>query len=728
MFRPDQPIDTATEDLLGRSAFAKSLADSILAYKNKNSIVTALYGEWGSGKSSVINMALEHVARVSEQLPKDQRPIVIRFNPWNYSDQNQLLTQFFRELSVVLKRKDYGADAKKAGEQLEAYAEFFKPLALIPDPAGLATVLSVAGYQVVKSVGHVATKWGELKSKNLTEVRDQLDRLLEKQQRKILIVIDDIDRLSSTETRQVFQLVKMLGDFPNTVYLLAFDRGVVIKALQKVQEGPGEEYLEKIVQIPFELPVISKQEIEGLLFSQLDELIADIPAEKWDKTYWGNVYHSGLRHFFGNIRDVTRYINSLRFAFSMVKDEVNPVDFLAITALQVFEPAVYAGVRDNKGIFVGIFEGGYGGRDAEKAQAKTRCDEILQRSSVLTQEQLEDFLRRLFPKIESIYSNTGYGHDWLASWRRTARVCSPDVFDTFFRLSIPKGELSQKEIESILSLATDEKAFSESLVKLNEDGRVVRFLERLEDYTDGVIPLEHIATIVKVLMNIGDNFPEGRQGMLGTDTPMRILRLFYQLSQRFEDQAQRLELFKNAIESAEESIYTVVHEVGVQGQQHGKWTSEKEPRKPEEERTVNAAQLEELEKLACEKIRAWAAAGRLTAHSHLVSILYSWKRWCQDGKKEVSQFVKNMTETDEALILLVRAFVGKSYSHGMSDYVGRENWNVNLKSVSNFISVDEIVPKVRAVFNSGEFQTLSIDSQRAVQTFIDTVDGKVKEW
>ncbi|HKZ01785.1 MAG TPA: P-loop NTPase fold protein [Pyrinomonadaceae bacterium] len=258
MFRPDQPIDTANDDLLGRSAFSVSLADSILAYRDKNSIVTALFGEWGSGKSSVINMALEHLANASEQLPKDQRPIVIRFNPWNYSDQNQLLTQFFRELSVVLKRKDYGADAKKAGEQLEAYAEFFKPLALIPDPIGLATVLSVAGYQVVKKVGDAATKWGELKTTNLKEVRDQLDGLMAKQNRKILIVIDDIDRLSSTEIRQMFQLVKMLGDFPNTVYLLAFDRGVVVKALQKVQEGSGEEYLEKIVQIPFELPVISK--------------------------------------------------------------------------------------------------------------------------------------------------------------------------------------------------------------------------------------------------------------------------------------------------------------------------------------------------------------------------------------------------------------------------------------------------------------------------------------
>lgn len=728
MFRPDQPIDSVKDDLLSRSSFATSLADAILAYTNKNSIVTALYGEWGSGKSSVINMALGHLARVSEQLPKHQRPIVIRFNPWNYSDQNQLLAQFFRELSVVLKRKDYGADASKAGKQLEVYSEFFKPLALIPEPTGFAAFLSVATSKVLKLVGGAATKWGDLKSKDLAEIRRQLDQLLSRQERKILIVIDDIDRLNNAETRQIFQLVKVLGDFPNTVYLLAFDREVVINALQKVQEGPGEEYLEKIVQIPFELPIISKQEVERLLFSQLDELISDIPEGKWDPTYWGNVYHSGLRHFFGNIRDVTRYINSLRFAFSMVKDEVNAIDFLAITALQVFEPGVYAGIRDKKDVFAGIFGESGSGRDAIAAQAKARCDEVLARAVVLNQEQVKEFLENIFPKLESMYSNMGYGYDWLVSWRLSARVCSPDVFDTFFRLSIPKGELSQKEIETIIGLSGEEQAFSESLMKLKEDGRIVRLLERLEDYTREAIPLERIPPIVRVLMNIGDTFPEGKQGMFETDTPMRILRLFHQLSRRFEEQAKRFEILKDAMVNATGSIYTVVHEVGVLGQQHGKWTSKKEPPEPGENRTVNTAQLEELEKIACDKIRASAAAGRLGEHPNLVSILYSWQRWCPDGGDAVSKFVKTLAATNDGLINLIQAFVGKSYSQGMGDYVGRVNWRINLKSVSDFITVDELSPKVRTILGSGEFQSLPADSKRALQTFIDTVDGKVKEW
>lgn len=726
MFRSDRPIDTAKEDLLDRAPFAVSLANAILAYTNKESIVTALYGDWGSGKSSVINMCIEALADISKTMTKEEQPIVIHFNPWNYSDQNQLLSQFFRELSTRLKRKDYGSDAIKAGKQLEAYSEFFKPLALIPEPTGLGAILSLAAAKVVKLVGGAATKWGELKSKDLSDIRAQLDRLLAKQKRKILIIIDDIDRLNNAETRQIFQLVKALGDFPNTVYLLAFDRKIVVKALQKVQEGPGEDYLEKIIQIPFELPTISKAEVERLLFNQLDELVKDIPEEKWEQSYWANVFQDGLRYFFQNIRDVTRYINSLRFSFSMVKDEVKAVDFLAITALQVFEPAVYTGLRDNKDIFAGVFGSGYRSEDAEIAQAKARCDEIIQRAVILTEEQLKNLLGVLFPKLETIYEKMGYGHDWLENWRRTGRVCSPDIFDTFFRLTISKGDFSQKEMEAILSIAGDQQAFTEILFKLRDDGRLVRFLERIQDYTRDVIPESNIEPIVKVLMNIGDLFPEGPQGFFESGTAMQVLRINYQLTQRLVSQERRFEVFRNAITEADDSLYTIVHEVGVQGQHHGKWTSKDRPPEPEEKRPVNAEQLLVLEKLASEKIHAWANDGRLKGHPKLSAILYSWRNWSGEGASVVDNFVNSMVETDEGLIQLITSFVGKSYS--LSGYIQKENLRINLKSIEEFLPIEAIVPRVRAIIANTNYETLPPEKQQALQVFVDTVDGKIKEW
>jgi len=718
MFKPDQPIKSYKEDILGRHPFAQSLGNAILSYKEKDSIVIGLFGAWGSGKTSIINMALEHIDLVSKNKIDDEKPIIVRFNPWNYSDQNQLVTQFFKQLSVVLRRPDYESDAKKAGERLETYAKFFEPLTLVPTVGPIASILS----KVFKNIGSATKNWGNLKSNDLSAIRAELNDLLAKQPHKIILVIDDIDRLNNTEIRQIFQLIKSLGDFPNTIYLLAFDKNVVITALKKVQEGSGIEYLEKVIQIPFEIPLISKQEVEHLLFSQLDELIKDIPENKWNQTYWGNIYHSGLKYFFRNIRDVTRYINSLRFSFEMVKGEVNAIDFLAITGIQVFIPEVYYGIRDNKDIFSGVYSD-YGRSDVTKEQDKKRCDEIFSRVNEPPQKLLKDFLKRLFPKLESIYGNTNYGYDWLDNWRRDCRICSPDIFDIFFRLSLPKGEISQREIETILSLGNNPDSFTEALLKLNGDGRIIRFLERLEDYTSD-IPEENIEPIISVLMDIGDLFPEGDSGIFRTDTPMRILRICYQLSHRFDSYEKRFNIFKHAIKKATRSLYTIVHEIGVQDQGHAKYGSKETPQ-PKDELTVNAEQLEKLEKLACDKIEGWAKDGRLKKHKHLPSVLFRWREWGQ--RNEINNFVNNMIKTDDGLIDFITSFLSKSTSHGMSDYVAKTHWRIYLKSIEEFVDLKEVEPRIRKISSSSDFEQFDARKKLAIRTFLDTIDGKIKE-
>jgi len=722
MFKPDQPIQSHKEDILGRKSFAQSLGNAILKYKEKDSIVIGLFGAWGSGKTSIINMALEHIDSVYKQKTNESKPIIVKFNPWNFSDQNQLITQFFKQLSITLKRTDYASDVKNIGEKIETYARFFEPLKLIPVVGQYIGILK----DVTENTGVALKSWGDLKENDLDGIRGELNDSLVKQSHKIIVIIDDIDRLNNTEIRQIFQLIKSLGDFPNTIYLLAFDKDVVLNALKKAQEGSGSEYLEKIVQVPFDIPLISKQEVEGLLFNQLDGLIQDIPEEKWDKTYWGNIYHSGIRYFFENIRDVTRYINLLRCGFAIVKGEVNAIDFLAITALQVFIPEVYYGIRDNKDIFTGTFDTTYGSSEAVKEQAKKRCDEILNRTNKYSQEILMDFLKRLFPKLESIYGNTNYGHGWLTDWRKDGRVCSPDNFDIFFRLSVPKGEISQSEIETILSLANNLNAFAEALLKLNEDGRIVRFLERMEDYTRKDIPEENIENIITVLIDIGDLFPEGEIGFFGTNTPMRILRIFYQLSHRFDSKGKRFNIFKSAIEKTTKSLHTITSEVAVQGQQHGKYDQTKKS-KPEEELTVNATQLEGLEKLACDKIEIWANDGRLSKHTHLLSVLYDWRRW---GRQEqINKFVNRMIEEDDGLIDFVTSFLSKSKVHGMSDYVFRTEWKINPKSIEEFVELKLIEPRIRNIFSSSKFKQLDDNDKRkqAIKIFLDTFDGKMED-
>jgi predicted KAP-like P-loop ATPase len=710
MFRADQPINTHKEDLLSRYSFAKSLAKAILSYELDDSISVGLFGEWGSGKTSLINMTLEEIKSLSSQT----EPFIIKFNPWNFSDQNQLIQQFFNELSLILDRDDSAGRYVKIGRTIQKYSRFFEPFDYVPAVSFIGKIA-----KALKAVGKATEKTGEESSKNLSAVKNELNILLRNIDTKIIIVIDDIDRLNNTEIRQIFQLVKSLADFPNTIYLLSFDKDVIINALKKVQEGSGKDYLEKVIQVPFEIPQISEREVEHFLFEKLDELIKDIHEGRWDRTYWGNIYHSGLKYFFRNIRDVNRYLNTLSFGFSLVKDEVNPIDFIAITAVQVFIPNLYKGIKDNKDLFSGIRDSYRSSEEARKKE-EAQVEVILKQVDEIPRNILTDFLQRLFPKME----NVGYSYGFLESWRKQGRICSPDLFDTYFKLFIPKDEISLREIERILSTGNDTETFSNELLKLNRENKIIRFLERMEDYTREDIPVENIIPIINALMDVGDIFPDGVRGFFATDTPMRILRLFYQLSHRYNEHEQRYEIFADAIKNTKKSLYTVVNEIGVQCQQHGKYGFKEKP-EPPENTTVNSAQLDDLVKLALKKIGEWAESGKLAEHSHLLSILFMWRRW--NDPDHVRKYVQSLIKDDKGLIGFIKHFLSDIRSHGMSDYVESVSWRINLESVETFVDLDEVDMRLRKIQSNPQYNDLEDKEKLAIKTFLDTRDGKIKD-
>ena len=291
-------------------------------------------------------------------------------------------------------------------------------------------------------------------------------------------------------------------------------------------------------------------------------------------------------------------------------------------------------------------------------------------------------------------------------------------------LILTKDEISLREIERILSTGNDIEVFSRELLKLNKGNKIIRFLERMEDYTREDIPEENIAPIINSLMDVGDLFPEGIHGYFATDTPMRILRLFYQLSHRYTTHEQRFKIFEDAINNTKQSLYTIVDEVGVQCQQHGKYGF-KEKTEPAENMTVNSEQLDVLVRFALKKIEEWAQNGKLEKHQHLLSILYMWRRW--DAPVQVTDYVHALIKDDKGLIKFIKHFLSDVRSHGMSDYVERVNWRINLKNIGTFVELDEIDKRLRTIQSDPNFNELEEKEKLAIRTFLDTRDGKIKD-
>jgi predicted KAP-like P-loop ATPase len=117
----DNPIPSYKNDILNRADFAKDLAHAI-TNASSESLIIGLYGAWGSGKSSIINMAVEEISTTYSD-----STIIIKFNPWNFSNQNQLIQQFFKQFYLSLSASYPPDTLKKLAQKLEKYTTFFLP-------------------------------------------------------------------------------------------------------------------------------------------------------------------------------------------------------------------------------------------------------------------------------------------------------------------------------------------------------------------------------------------------------------------------------------------------------------------------------------------------------------------------------------------------------------------------------------------------------------------------
>ena len=127
------------------------------------------------------------------------------------------------------------------------------------------------------------------------------------------------------------------------------------KALTASLKMDGEAYLEKIVQAPFHLPAVDRQQLQQKLFNGLDSIIDAHPMPfAFDQGRWSEVYSDGLDRMISKPRDIVRILNAISVAYPPVAGEVNPIDFIALEFLRVFEPSVYGTIRDAKNYFCGI--------------------------------------------------------------------------------------------------------------------------------------------------------------------------------------------------------------------------------------------------------------------------------------------------------------------------------------------------------------------------------------
>ena len=745
-FSSDRPISRVEDDLLGRSTFSEDLATAISSWHGKDSLVVALHGDWGSGKSSIKNMAISKLETLTRN-----KPSVVNFSPWEWAAQEKITASFFNEISKSIGHIDKSKEGKKLSKMLIKYGRYLNTgesvvsglSSALPTLFILATIAGVSGNfsdaEWVKStstiiLGLLATwaatlKWGKdflnklganieatakENEKGLSDIRDELSSLLSKRSSALIVVMDDLDRLTAEQLRMVLQLVKANLEFPNLVFLLLFQRDLVE---DKLNDGKqiGRDYLEKIIQVPFDIPKIEVTRLHNLLFSRLDKIIEknSSAVKMFDSGRWGNMFHGALHIYFNNLRNIYRYTSTLSFHFSLLKGksafEVNPVDLITIECLRVFDPDVYSELARSKEILTKNGRGGYGRNQDTTPEI---IEGIINKSKEHNRQYVRNMLKQLFPTIEWALGGMEYAGDFTSTWLREIRVCHHSNFDKYFQFSIPSGELSNSDIQDMLALTSDSETLSSFILSLKERGIIKNALSQFEAYTDQ-IPIENGESYIKALIDIGDLIDHESIGFTMFSSNTHAVRLVVWFLRRIEDIDERGALLLRCFRESE----------GISIVENILQADETRREKSDPHIVLADKAFAEIKREFVSKLDSLSenSPNTLMSNEHLASFLYRWKRWGDEEK--VVTWLKSQTKTANGCINLLKAFVTKSSSHSSGDHIVRVSNFIKLQDIEGFIEIEPIKQMIRDI----DISCLDDRSKESVMAFNQALDKRERE-
>lgn len=682
-YSADQPIRSKDEDRFNRWPFAKRIAETLAARRDPSSLVIAVYGPWGDGKTSTLLL-------MEAALKEHEHVVAVRFNPWHFDSEEQLLRGFFATLSEALGRS-LPTKKEELGQLLSRYG-------------GLLSLASVSVAGVVQiGAGSAAKSLGEaLSTVELDDLRARLEKFLAEEGKRVVVLIDDIDRLDRREIQAIFRLVKLSAGFAHTSYVLAFDDGIVAASLGERYGAGGAEsgraFLEKIVQVPLHLPPPDELALRRLAFQGVDEALrlSDISLNEEQMQAFVRHFVDGLEPRISTPRHAKLYGNGLLFALPILKGEVNPVDQMLIEGIRIFYPRVYETIRDNPEHFLKA------GRETMRDQAlKQRAKEVVERAleadGVADKETMRSrLLEVLFPRLKAVFGNTVYGPDWDGRWEREQRVCAEPYFHRYFRYGIPPGDIADLEVGTLLDVASQGEAdeLDRRLARMAETGGMGRLVPKLRRREDLVEPASARHLALAICRN-GALVPRERAMLLSDWTFTQAAILVMKLVGRTPAGAEREQLALQGAQVAEPLPFAW---------ECVKWFR-KDDQTPENEGVVSAECETALGQCVAGRIRAKAQEGPLyrTFGVDAPRLLWLWSRYGEPAA--VGHYLEERLESDPGEVdAFLAAYVGQAWGleSGLPQKadLGRDAYD----AISKLIAPEVVMAKLRARYG-GELYT-----------------------
>lgn len=547
-YSADNPISCIEEDCFQRKQFALRIANTIASYENQKSIVLGLYGEWGFGKSSVLNM-------VESSLNNNNNIVIVRFNPWRFSNESFLLNSFFESLASKIKsieeeKNEYKGSWNRIGEKTLSYIKNRSSIKTGKEQIGDLLRKYASSVSSIPIAGLAVKGVSEYLSVDIETLKSRLNRMISDTKKKILVIIDDIDRLDKNEIYSLLRLVKLNADFSNTIYLLSFDEKMVAKAIGdrfgNNDFEAGRSFLEKIVQTQIPLPMIPPDDMRSFCFSEINKILASKPLDtqiKQDDLGDFPYFFSGcILPVVKTPRLAIRYVNALKFVLPMLVGEVYIADLMLLEALKIFYPEIYDYIKNNTLNFMKCYSSSDSNDENERLNFEKTLNNFFEKLDTIQRDNLKKILKRLFPYLNSVYARIDNTSSYPI-WIQKKQICTIQYYKRYFMYTVLTGEISDLVYQSFINEICL-KSFEENKGKItrlinDSDGGESLYEKIFINYKD--YSTEVLICLLNLIFSVSDIIPT-KSDFLSTSIASRMAFLCTEMMLKMEEDKQLDEL------------------------------------------------------------------------------------------------------------------------------------------------------------------------------------------
>lgn len=307
----DNAIINKEQDILDFSSKAVSVAQEIQKFDtSEHSISIGITGKWGAGKTSYINLILQSLPTTDYE--------IIRFFPRSSKDITTIQEDALNLLSERLKIYHLGLSS------------FFKDY--------------IYALRLVNPNGWIDYMFSSYKNFNVQNKKDLLFEALKHLPKRVIFVIDDFDRLTQNEIIEVLKLLDNNANFPNVIYITAYDKQYVKQQFEDYNNHQGDScFVDKFFNVELNIPLRHYYTIYNYIISQL-RMIVDTAQFGYDISEINTIryYSDILQKHIPTMRDAKRLINLFQSDYNVVRGEVDVIDFLLLSVVKYRYKEEYA--------------------------------------------------------------------------------------------------------------------------------------------------------------------------------------------------------------------------------------------------------------------------------------------------------------------------------------------------------------------------------------------------